>query len=475
MRRLVTVLTLIVATLTVLAQQPAAQEKKPPTKEEAVALAKAWLDAQRAYDGVPGLSYAVVRDQQALMSGGFGFADPSNQRPATADTLYSICSVSKLFTAVALMQMRDEGKVALGDPVKKHLPWFTLPQGADGGTVTVQNILTHSSGLPRESDYPYWSGEFEFPTREQVRERIAAQPMLYPTDTYFQYSNLGPTLAGEIVAAVSGESYDTVVRRRILAPLGLSSTYTDIPNDKALAVGHSAKRRDGTRATLAPFTVRGIAPAAGFASTANDLAKFASWQLRLLGTEHGKGSDAVLHARTLREMHRVHFVDPDFEVYWGLGFAVGRVNDTTFVGHGGSCPGFRTDFLLQPAEKVGVVVLANASGTNVGKYSHTLYDIIAPAKAEGAPAAALAPYLGSFDEFPWWGETIFFSWGGELASVSLPTMSPVKEMDRYRKTGDHEFRRIRDDGTLGEALTFTVVNGKATHVRSHSNPIPRME
>ena len=462
---------LILATSFVHAQK---DEKKPPSRAEAVAMAKAWLDAQRAYQEVPGMSYAVVRDQETVMSGGSGFADPATRRPATADTLYSICSVSKLFTSIAVMQLRDEGKLALNDPVARHLPWFTIPAGENEGTVTLENMLTHSSGLPRESDHPYWSGKFEFPTREQVRERVGAQRMLYPSDTYFQYSNLGLTLAGEIVSAVSGRPYDEVIRERVLTPLGMTSTTTDIPTDKPMAVGHSATRRDGTRATLPLFTARAIAPAAGFASTASDLAKFASWQNRVLES----GGDSVLSARTLREMHRVHFVDPGFETYWGLGFAIRRRGDNTFVGHGGSCPGYRTEFIVKPDEKIGVAVLANASGTAVGDYAHVLYQIVSAAKNSDAVAVppSLAPYLGSYDNFPWSGETIFVSWGGELAAIDLPTMDPMKGLDRYRRSGTHEFRRIRKDGSLGETITFEVgPNGRATSYRVHSNVWPRLE
>ena len=469
MRRLLIALLAVLFALAVTAQE---SKKKPPTKSEAATLARTWLDLQRAYDEIPGMSYAVVRDQEILLSGGSGLADPAARKPATADTLYSICSVSKLFTATALMQLRDEGKLSLGDPVSKHLPWAAIPAQTDSGAVTVGNILTHSSGLPRESDYPYWTDKFEFPTREQIRERIAAQPMLYPSDTYFQYSNLGLTLAGEIVSAAANKPYDTVVRERILQPLGMTSTWTDIPADKAMAIGQSAERRDGTRIALPRFTTRGIAPAAGFASTATDLAKFASWQFRVLS----KGSDAVMNARTLREMHRVHFVDPDFETYWGLGYAIRRINDTTFVGHGGSCPGFRTELLLDTTEKVGAAVLASASGVAVGKYAHVLYQIVKPANGDDAPNPTLAPYLGSFSDFPWGGETLFFSWGGELASVSLPTMDPMKEMDRYRRTGDNEFRRIRKDDTLGETTTFVLgSDGRAVSYRVHSNSFPRVE
>jgi hypothetical protein len=90
--------------------------------------------------------------------------------------------------------------------------------------------------------------------------------------------------------------------------------------------------------------------------------------------------------------------------------------------------------------------------------------------------ASLAPYAGSYSDFPWDGETIFFSWGGELASASVPSMNPIRDMDRYKKTGPHQFRRIRKDDTLAETITFEIgADGRATGVRVHSNVWPRLE
>jgi CubicO group peptidase (beta-lactamase class C family) len=453
-------------------------QKKPPTRAEALALASKWLDLQRSYEEIPGMSAAIVKDQEIVWSGGSGYADPAAKRSATADTIYSICSVSKLFTSVAVMQLRDAGKLSLDDPVSKHLPWFTMQPPQDSGPVTIAGMLTHSSGLPRESDYPYWSAPFDFPTHEQVVERIKSQKALYPSDTYFQYSNLGLTLAGELVAAESGMPYAQYMKSKIIDPLHLDSTTPEIPlneKGKRLAVGYSAKRRDGSRAVLAPFQARGIAPAAGFASTATDLAKFAAWQFRA----YDHRDDSILNGRTLREMYRVHWVDPDFQVFWGLGFAVRKAegDDKVFVGHGGSCPGFRTDLLVKPDEKVATVVLANASGVSTGRYARTLYDIVAPALSSKTESDnSVAPYTGSYDDFPWGGETLFFSWGGELASVSLPTMTPVKDMDRFRRTGTHTFRRIRKDNTHAEEVVFTMgPDGRAKSVTVHSNPNPRID
>jgi CubicO group peptidase (beta-lactamase class C family) len=281
------------------------------------------------------------------------------------------------------------------------------------------------------------------------------------------------------VSAVSGQPYDQYVRRSILDPLGLRATYPEMPlaeKGKRLAVGHSARRRDGTRTPLPPFQARGIAPAAGFASSVEDLARFASWQFRALAGTDG----TVLDARTLREMHRPHWVDPDFETFWGLGFAVEKEGDHVFVGHGGSCPGFRSMIMLEPQAKLGVIVMANASGVNTGKYARAVHGIVAPTLKEKTPAAAasaavLAPYLGTYDDYPWGGETIVFAWGDDLGVVSVPTMEPAKDMDKLRRTGEHTFRRVRKDDTLGETVVFEVgPDGRATKYWQHSNSSPRV-
>ena len=118
-----------------------------------------WLEAQRAYEHIPAVSAALVKDQQVIWSGGYGYADVERKVPATASTIYSICSISKLFTSVAVMQLRDAGKLRLDDPVAKHLSWFnikrTFPEREE---ITIEGLMTHASGLPRESDYPYWTG-----------------------------------------------------------------------------------------------------------------------------------------------------------------------------------------------------------------------------------------------------------------------------------------------------------------------------
>jgi len=480
MRPLSVVLVLAWACAEVLgaAEKPAPSVASDPRVVSALALARGWLEAQRAYARIPGISAAIVHRDETLWSGGFGSADGASGRPANAETLYSICSISKLFTSIGIMQLRDAGKLRLDDPVGSHLPWFRLKTAQGEGDVTIEGLLTHSSGLPQEPAFAYWSApDFAMPTREEIVASSGGIDALYAPEKHHQYSNLGFELLGEIVASESGEPYAAYIRKNVLGPLSLSSTTPFIPEaerGKRFATGYSSLDREGKRAPIPFFTMKGVDAAAGFASDANDLASFASWQLRLLA----KGGQDVLKATTLAEMQRIHRVEPDFETLWGLGFRVWK-NDAVFLpGHEGSCPGFRSALLVGPAEGVGTVFLANAQSVDSPAWAMRLYDIIAPAVTAAAknpgeakaPDPSLAVYAGTYDAQPWSGEVLILPWEDGLAMLDLPTMSPVKNLEKLRKTGEHRFRRIRKDGELGEEIVFVMgPDGKPVRYTQHHN------
>ena len=168
----------------------AADESDEPTMEEllahpevkgALSIIDAWLDGRHMFEQIPGISVGIVRDQDLLWDKGYGYGNLETERPVDANTLYSICSISKLFTAIGLMQLRDEGKLRLRDSVADHLGWYDIEQAhEDSGPVTIEGLMTHSSGLPRESDFPYWIGpDFPFPTRQEMIERLSSQETLY--------------------------------------------------------------------------------------------------------------------------------------------------------------------------------------------------------------------------------------------------------------------------------------------------------
>jgi CubicO group peptidase (beta-lactamase class C family) len=448
-----------------------------PRFVQSIGLLEAWIDAKLAYDKIPGISLGFVVDQDLVWRKGYGYADVQRKAPATPKTLYSICSISKLFTSIAVMQLKDEGKLQLDDPVAKHLPWFTMkPFDPDSPPVTIRGLLTHSAGIPREADQPYWTGpDFRFPSREDVIKGLSNQSMLYPSSRYFQYSNLGLTLAGQIVEQVSGKPYADYVRENILGPLHLGSTTPEIPvneQGKLLAIGYGTLSRDGERPTMPVFQARGIAPAAGFASNVEDLARFASWQFRLLA----KGGQEVLKASTLREMQRVQWMDPDWKTSWGLGFTVMRLENRTVVGHGGSCPGFRTELALLPDEMIAGIAMVNAMGVDPNDFVLQMIKILSPAlqKIKDSPGQGKAadPTLQKFTGLyrSAWGEVAVIVWDDGLAAVELPGGNPLEGMEKMKWVEGLRFQRIRSNGEPGEEITFEVApDGRVLRFKQHGN------
>ncbi|MGI9140319.1 MAG: serine hydrolase domain-containing protein [Gemmatimonadaceae bacterium] len=137
-------------------------------------LFSAWMEGQNAYKGTPGVVVGVVSDQQLIWTQGFGFADIDNNVPMTPEVKFRMASHSKLFAAAAIMQLREEGKLRLDDRVDQHLPWFRMkPAGDDDGPITIEQLVTHASGLQREAG-DHWAS-YEFPTSAQMRALTATR------------------------------------------------------------------------------------------------------------------------------------------------------------------------------------------------------------------------------------------------------------------------------------------------------------
>jgi CubicO group peptidase (beta-lactamase class C family) len=343
----------------------------------------------------------------------------------------------------------------------------------------VRTLLTHSSGLPREAGYPYWTGpDFPFPSKEEIDSKLSEQESLYPASTYFQYSNLALTLLGEIVMKVSGLPFETYVQQQILDPLGLSDTRPEMPRalyGSDLAIGYSALGRDRQREKVAFFQANGIAPAAGFTSNVTDLGKFASWQFRLRESKTAE----ILKPATLKYMQSVHWTNPDWKTTWGLGFRVYKgPNGSTWAGHGGSCPGYRSSFEMDLKNKRAYSVMINSSGTNPMKYVMGMHAILgkmsekdASKKPEtGKTSKNLSEYVGYYNPMPWSSEEYIGTWNGDLVSLSLPSDKPAEEMTKFRHIQGDTFRRVLEDGELGETLVFERnAAGAITRYIQHGN------
>jgi D-alanyl-D-alanine carboxypeptidase len=372
-----------------------------PELQAALTVLDAWIARAVAEREQPGLSIGIVYDQDLIWAKGYGYADVARRVATSPATSYRIGSISKLFTATAVMQLRDAGRLRLDDPIVEKLPWFTIQKTYQGGPpITIRHLLTHTSGLPRDLLGVNFTAA-AFPTRDAMPAIVQHQQTTAPPATMWAYSNLAVSLAGEIVAHVSGEAFAAYIERYVLQPLGMNATRMAPTRDMpGLATGYS-RRVPGRPREVEPFVNLGAeAPAGEMSSTVEDLAKFISLQFRS-GPAQGA---QVLQASTLREMHRVQWLHPDWRGGSGLGFQVRRVGDKVRVGHGGGFSGYATSIEFAPEQKLGVIVLTNANDGNSGRYGHQAFELVGPAiarvtEAPSAPTAAPAAwqaYVGTY-------------------------------------------------------------------------------
>ncbi|HVO99374.1 MAG TPA: serine hydrolase domain-containing protein [Bryobacteraceae bacterium] len=410
----------------------------------------AWMEEQVAYRGLPGVAVGVVSDQQLVWAKGYGYADTAAHTPMTATTKFRMASHSKLFTATAIMQLRDQGKVRLDDPVEKYLPWFKVkPAEPDDPPITIEELLTHSSGLSREAG-AHWV-DYKFPDAAELKAYLASSPAIYSPQVRWKYSNVALSIAGAVVETVSGEKYADYVQHHIFDPLGMkdSSVDRDLPG---LAVGYGRRMPDGSRTKMPFVDAKAMGPATGITSTVEDMAKFVSLQFR-------KGSP-VLSTAGLREMHRVRMLENDWTRGNAIGFAVERTKDRVYVGHGGSYPGYKTQTLMQLDDKVGVIVLTNGDDSNPSDMAQHLMQIVGAAVAKAAPkksAAAWDPAWGRF-------AGLYRSANGDTAVVELnnelvtfnPVGSSPEQQSELVPIGNGQFRLEAPSGgsAVGEVVRF---------------------
>jgi CubicO group peptidase (beta-lactamase class C family) len=457
----------LAAMLILLAPVTPAQTATPevdPETQGAIRLFSAWLEGRIAYRDLPGVVVGVVRGDDLVWAEGFGWADLDAETPMATDTRFRMASHSKLFTATAIMQLREQGLVRLDDPVREHLPWFEVePASPDDPLITIEHILTHASGLPREADQ-HWSTRV-FPDREQLRARVLEKTAVYSPEERWKYSNLAYSLAGLIVEELSGQTWADYLESEVFDPLGMTDSSVDV-DDPLLARGYGLRLPDGSRERMEFVNAAGMASATGLTSTVPDMARFVSAQFR----KGARGDNRILGTASLREMHRVRMLESDWQSGQGIGFSVRRVEDRVFIGHGGGYPGYTTYTLIDPEARIGVIALTNANDSGAREIAGELMASVGHAVAEAA-----AKNGGEVDDSVEWDPAwsrfagVYRGLGDNhvvLLHEKLVLLQPdtprIGEPVELEPLGDGRFRfnAPTGGGPVGEVVRFEEADGR---------------
>ncbi|GAA4306770.1 serine hydrolase domain-containing protein [Streptomyces venetus] len=401
----------------------------------------------------PSLVAAVVRGGKTVWTG----ARTSVEGHAPDENVqYRIGSITKTFTAVLVLRLRDEGALDLGDPLEKHLP------GTGVGEATVAELLAHTGGLAAETPGPWWE-RTPGSLRPELDDVLGDRPLLNPPGRRFHYSNPGYALLGALIEKLRGASWEEVLRREVLEPLGLrrTSVRPQMPHAGGWAVHPWAD-------VMLPEPIEDLgrmAPAGQLWSTAGDLTTFAAFLVN--------GDERVLSTESLREMRTPAAPHEAGDVASGyaycLGMEIRRRNGRSLVGHTGSLPGFLACLMISVEDDVAAVALANStSGPLLFPVAADLVRIVAEAEpripAPWKPVKDVDPSLLELTGQWYWGTHVFALRLIADGLLSLGPLSGSGRRSRFRPNGDGTWTGV--EGYYADELLKAVrrPDGSVSHL-----------
>ncbi len=336
--------------------------------------AAAQLDEARTTLHAPGLSWGVVVDGEVVAAGGSGVAQVGDTTPVNEDTVFRIASMTKSFTALAILALRDEGTLSLDDPAGKYLPALAampLPT-RDAPAITIRHLLTHSSGFPE--DNPWGDRQLAQPPGTLTSWVRAGLPFSTSPGTAYEYSNYGFALLGQIVARVSGMPYRDFVSTRILRPLGMSSTYWDPGDVPSGRRAHGYRWNGASWDEEVPLADGSFGAMGGLLISGRDLGRYIAFMLSAWPPRDDEDRGPVKRS-SVREMQQGQRLSsftakpaspsaPMTASTRAYAYGLASTSDCSYrflVSHGGGLPGFGSNMTWLPEYGVGVYVMANVT------------------------------------------------------------------------------------------------------------------
>lgn len=430
-----------------------------------------WLAHQKLMDPhTPGYAVAVSRHGETIYKNAFGLADRERGEAMTPAHLFRIASHSKTFTAVAIMQLAEAGKLDPDAPAASCLPFLNENRDPRMRAVTIRRMMAHTSGIARDGDDPaFWTLERPYPSREELESFFRQSPACLDGNSRFKYSNHACALLGMIIEELSGMDYVAAMRKMILNPLGIPPGRAGGEFDPAAGphvTGYAAPAPDGRQAPVPGGICTGaLAGATGFYADAESLCRFYSAVM--------PGSGLLLSDETKREMLRRRCDIPDENEGRGYacGFASERIGKRILNGHAGGMPGNITKTLFDPEDGIVVSIMTNAlcgPAAMLQKGVWHIVDFIGERAGEGE--SPLSRYAGRF--YSLWENAHYVPLGEKLYKADLAREEPFADCPELEPAGNDRFRIVKDSGygSYGEDAVFTMENGAPVCVRYAGYP-----
>ena len=357
--RQVPALLLLTVALCMVPTVPSYADPPPAASPDFVAI-DAYLDHEMRDVRIPGLALGIVHNDEIVHLKGFGAADASG-RVVTPQTPFILASASKSFTALAIMQLVEDGTVNLDAPVTTYLPSFSVRDESASATITVRHLLNHTSGLPESTAYePMLSNDMSDNALSKRVRALSDAELEHGAGQAFEYTDANYDTLGLIVEKVNGQPYETHIQERIFTPLAMNHSFTDQTDARrsGLATGHRSWF-GFPRPFDAPYS-RAAMPSSYLISSAEDVTHF------LIGQLNGGTYDAasVLSPEGIAAMHQPAVREGDRDIFYGMGWESRTLAGVPVVRHKGTNANFYADMVLDMEHGWGIVILANFDSLN---------------------------------------------------------------------------------------------------------------
>lgn len=431
--------------------------------QKAVRYLDSWLRFRYERDELPGFVVAVSHNGRLVFNKAYGYANLEKKEKLTPDHIFRIASHSKTFTATAIMQLAEKGKLRITERVVKYVPWLREHKDRRWQNVTLRQLLTHSAGVIRDGlNSDYWGVEEPFPDKNKFKQELLKADLVYDANVKMKYSNYGYTLLGLVIEAASGMPYNEYVIKHIVKPLGLKRTGPEyIPAiESELATGYTRRDINNSRLPIQlDIDTRALSSATGFYSTTEDLCKYAS--------AHFWDSGSLLGRDSKRKMQHTQWRVPNSKRHdkYGLGFEINFMDHQRFVGHGGGFPGYSTQTLFDQGDKLIVVVLTNAIDGGARFTSAGVIQVLRWFQKHyvAKPKRRLKTFEGRFVNL--WETADIISVGNKIVSA-YPGHTPLDDTEELEYVDDKTLRIKQANGfySEGELIHYHLTNGRVTKI-----------
>jgi len=435
--------------------------------EDLAAWAGEWLSHRQRTLRIPGLQFAIAHEGTIVMTGAHGMADVGSAEPLTDRHAFHIASHSKTFTATAILQLAEEDPPALrlDDPLSRYLPASHAGLSGIAGR-TVADLLHHGSGINRDGiDGDYWQLQRPFPDAAELLHLLERSESPYPANDRFHYSNLAYSLLGLVIEKAAGCSYAEYVQRSIIDRLGLPDTAPDFNpsvSGRKFATGYTTAEDGRERIPINHAAANAMAPATGFTSTARDLCTYFS--------AHCPGDDRLLSDDSKRRMQHPWWA-PRKNEHYGLGLQLMDIGEIRLIGHSGGYPGHITRTWCDPADRLVVSVLCNASDAAATALCNGIFRLLdhllrpqeaIPGHTEGADPESFTGHFSTLS-----GAYDIAAFGERLLVIPTGGDDPTEELGELAAEGPDAARLVwAHDGYTSEGELFRFARGPAGEIMS---------